>query len=353
MELSQYNLPQVSIIIPTKNRCSLLCETVESVRRQTYQNWEAIIVDDGSNDGTIEQMTLLSHQEPRIRFLRRRGERSGAPVCRNQGVEIATGDYIIFLDSDDALAPFCLEQRVSAMQTDANLDFAVFPCQLFREKPGDLALLWNKDTQENDIDRLLHLHDVPWQTTGPIWRRRALDHLGSWDENLLRWQDWELHFRALIKGLNYKKFTKPDCFWRVSTRDRETVGLNWTAEHIRCLENLLLQVHLILRQSQMLSQYRQYLLAGLYFWIAHRWIADQQDQEAVRVWKICREKQLIGTLEYWEGMLYFKMQKLSLGRRIISKYLRVRWTEELLARKSSSFHNTPLPDSSQVMVQAG
>lgn len=344
MKHSQDNSPKVSIIIPTRNRCLLLHETVESVRQQTYRNWEAIVVDDSSTDGTIEQMTQLSEQEPRIRFFERRGDRSGAPVCRNQGIAAATGDYMIFLDSDDALAPFCLEQRVRTMQADPVLDFAVFPCQLFREQPGDVALLWNQATPEPDIDRLLHLHDVPWQTTSPIWRRNALSQLGNWDENLLRWQDWEFHLRALIKGLKYKKFAEPDCFWRISTLNRETVGSSWAPEQIFCLEQLLSNVHLMLCQTQLLNEYRQRLLAGLYFWVAKQWLVHDRSQEAIQIWTVCREKQLIQTLEYWEGIWYFKVQNIGFLKRIAGKYLRMRWDKELLARRSNSFQNTPLSD---------
>lgn len=340
--ISSVPLPKVSIIIPTKNRCSLLRETLQSVLQQTYADWEAIVIDDDSTDETIEQIILLSRQEPRIRLLQREGDRSGAPVCRNQGIAAATGDLVIFLDSDDALAPFCLEQRVNAMQSHLDLDFAVFPCQLFCERPGDLALLWNADTSENDLDRLLHLHDVPWQTTSPIWRRQALNQLGAWDESLLRWQDWEFHFRSLIQGLRYKKFVTPDCFWRTSTSDRVTVGSNWTPEHVHCLEQLLSKVHSMLCQTQMLNKYRQHLLAGLYFWVANQWLVLSCHLEAVQTWKICRDKQLINPLEYWEGELYFKMQHFQLTKRLMNKYLRVRWTRELLARRSSSFQNTVL-----------
>lgn len=343
MELSCQALPKVSVIIPTKNRCSLLEETIASVCQQTYHHWETIVVDDGSTDGTIDRLTALSQQEPRLQFFRRHGDRSGAPVCRNQGIAAATGDYVIFLDSDDCLAPFCLEQRVNVMQTHLNLDFAVFPCQLFREQPGDLALLWNANTPENDLDRLLHLHDVPWQTTGPVWRREALDQLGIWDEELLRWQDWEFHVRSLIKGLRYEKFTEPDCFWRISTLSRETVGTTWTPEHIHCLEKLLSKVHLMLLQAQMLNEFRQRLLAGLYFWIANRWISRKNNQEAIRVWTRCREKLLIKSLEYQEGILYFKTQNIIPIKRVVRKYLTIRWTKALLAQKSSTFQNTPIP----------
>jgi glycosyltransferase involved in cell wall biosynthesis len=346
MEHRHHILPKVSIVIPTKNRCSLLWETVKSIRNQTYSNWEAIIVDDDSTDETVEQMSALSKEDPRLKVLPRSSNRPGAPVCRNEGLAVSTGDYVIFLDSDDCLAPLCLENRVRAMQDYPCLDFGVFPCQLFRSKPGDMALLWNAETQDNDLDRFLHLHDVPWQTTSPIWRRQALDRLGPWDESLLRWQDWEFHFRALIKGLRYKRFAEPDCFWRMHSPERKAIGSKWTAEQVRCIEQLLSKVYLMLSHRQMFNERRRYLLASLYFWIANRWVSIGERKEAARAWTICWGKKLIEKIEYWEGLFYFQMWFSPLTGLIAKLYLKIRWSKKLLPTKSITFKNTPLPQKS-------
>lgn len=344
MEYSHHNLPKVSIVIPTKNRYLLLYETVNSIRKQTYTNWESIIVDDGSTDETIEQMLALSKEDSRLRFIKRSGDRSGAPACRNIGVSASTGDYVIFLDSDDCLAPFCLENRVKAMQAYPSLDFGVFPCQLFQMKPGDVALLWNAETQENDIDRLLNFHDVPWQTTSPIWRRQALTRLGAWDESLLRWQDWEFHLRALIKDLVYKRFaTEPDCFWRMPTSVRESIGkLAHMPEHLRSNEQLFLKVYFMLSQAQLLNAHRKFLLAGLYFWLANRWLYCGAKNEAARLWTVCWGKKLIRKIEYWEGLFYFRVGNFSLARGLTRKYLEIRWGRNLRGKGSVTFQKTPL-----------
>jgi glycosyltransferase involved in cell wall biosynthesis len=344
-------LPKVSIVIPTKNRYPLLYEAVESVCKQTYSNWEALIVDDGSTDGTIEQMLALSEEEPRIRFIRRSGNQPGAPACRNEGVAVSTGDYIIFLDSDDCLAPFCLKNRVEAMETHPTLDFGVFPCQLFQITPGDVALLWNAQTQENDIDRLLNIYDIPWQTTSPIWRRQALTHLGVWDESLLRWQDWDFHFRALVKGLNYKRFSEPDCFWRMRTPGRDSIGaMEFTPEHIRSNERLFLKVYSMLSQEQMLDGHRRYLLARLYFWLANKWLACGAKKEAAKVWAVCREKKLIGNIEYQEGLFYFRVEDVRFAERLARKYLEKRWRRNLNVGYSTTFQKTLLSHDKSTII---
>jgi glycosyltransferase involved in cell wall biosynthesis len=73
----------VSIIIPTKNRCELLRETLASVVAQTYSEWEAIVIDDGSTDDTEQMVMTMAATERRVRFLRRERRPTGAATCRN------------------------------------------------------------------------------------------------------------------------------------------------------------------------------------------------------------------------------------------------------------------------------
>lgn len=333
-------LQKVSIIVPTKNRYSLFSETIKSIRAQTFSNWEAIIVDDGSSESCIQQMLTLFNGEPRIRFLRRKSDRDGACACRNEGIFASIGDYVIFLDSDDCLAPFCLEKRVKVMADNPNLDFAVFPCQIFEKQPGDIGLLWNSQTKENDIDRFLSL-DIPWQTASPIWRRQALIQLSGWDENLLSWQDWEFHLRVLIKGLTHEKFPEPDCFWRKPMH--ESIGLNsFIPEHLHSHEQLMQKLHRMLSEVQLLDSNRQEMLAGLYFFLAKSWLAHGKTTDAVRVWTVCLNNQLIGSIRYWEGLFYLKTSRIRGARRIGRKYLEMRWSKRMKSRYSHTFRNTPL-----------
>jgi hypothetical protein len=110
----------------------------------------------------------------------------------------------VFLDSDDALAPTCLQRRVEVMESNPNVDFAVFPTWVFHAIPGDSRLFWNQFTSENDLDRFLRF-DSPWHTSGPIWKKMSLRQKGPWDDRALCPQDWEFHIRAIAAGLSYIK----------------------------------------------------------------------------------------------------------------------------------------------------
>jgi glycosyltransferase involved in cell wall biosynthesis len=103
----------VSIILPTYNRAALLPRAIDSVMRQTWTNWELIVVDDGSTDNTAELMRAFS-EEPRIHLHRQ--EHSGPSAARNMGLKYAHGDYVCFLDSDDSYLPAHIELRESHMR---------------------------------------------------------------------------------------------------------------------------------------------------------------------------------------------------------------------------------------------
>lgn len=96
-------MPAVSIVLPTYNRADVIGRALDSVHRQTFADWELIVVDDGSTDGTA---TLFQDSDPRIRYVRQ--ENRGVYAARNRGLSLAQGRYITFLDSDDEWLPHYL-----------------------------------------------------------------------------------------------------------------------------------------------------------------------------------------------------------------------------------------------------
>jgi len=335
----------VSIIIPTLNRCDLLQETLASVLDQTHSDWEAIIVDDGSHDETMGKIGALSKKDSRIHLLKRRSSRSGAPVCRNEAINASTGEYIIHLDSDDCLAPTCLEKRIQIMESHRDLDFGVFPCQLFQSRPGDMQVFWNIDTGENVIDRFLAL-DVPWITVSSIWRRKAVLNNGPWDENLIRFQDWDFYLRALIKGFKYDRYPKPDCFWRY----RPSGDLHWEnrweyhlPSYLFSDERLFSSIHDMLTDAGLMNSTKKSLIVGLHFWLAQNWMFSQHKRsEAVRIWTSCFKKGLISKRIYLEGLCLFRIWNFQKLRESFRKYLKATWPKYALFTDSPTLKNANL-----------
>jgi teichuronic acid biosynthesis glycosyltransferase TuaG len=107
--------PLVSIITPAYNASQYIEETISSVLKQTFRNWEMIIVDDCSTDNTREKTKALGAEDERIRLICLE-ENGGAAVARNRGLQLARGRYIAFLDSDDCWKPQKLEKQLSFMK---------------------------------------------------------------------------------------------------------------------------------------------------------------------------------------------------------------------------------------------
>lgn len=207
----------VSILTPSFNREDLVAETLDSVLAQTWPHWEMLVVDDGSTDRTREIVAEYAARDSRIRLFDRTWQPKGACTCRNEGVAMCDGDYVMFLDTDDLIEPFCLENRVRAMDAAPELDFAIFPGLMFEHVPHDLGLWWNIDKPEDELTRQFRQDSIA-QGTGVLWRRESFVRIGMWDLELMLWQDIELFFRAYIQGYRYRKFfdLPPDLHNRIN-----------------------------------------------------------------------------------------------------------------------------------------
>lgn len=120
----------VSIIIPAFNAALFIDETLDSVLGQSYSNWQAIIVNDGSTDNTTE--VLCKRNDPRIRVLNQ--VNAGVSHARNHGLAQAEGEFIVFFDADDIMTPDFLRTRVDALQKNPAAGFAGGLVETFPEK---------------------------------------------------------------------------------------------------------------------------------------------------------------------------------------------------------------------------
>ena len=213
---------RISVIIPHFNRADLLHQTLKSLQQQQQCSaWEAVVVDDGSE--VAEWARAQAFSDSRVKFYRRTDGIKGPSRCRNLGLEQARGAYVMFLDSDDLVASWCIETRLQWVQQQRNADAWVFPVMLFRNAPGDLNLLWNRLEGEEDLRRFL-LSDPPWHTSSTVWRSDVIRRLGGFNERVMYGDDADLHIRALIQKVAFRKqcAVLPDIFIRRSETGRIT-----------------------------------------------------------------------------------------------------------------------------------
>jgi glycosyltransferase involved in cell wall biosynthesis len=117
--------PRVSVITPFRNAAATIGETIASVRAQTYGDWEQLLVDDGSTDGSVELVERLAAEDPRLRLVRSR-RRLGAAGARNEGIRLARGRFIAFLDADDLWRPGKLAAQVPVLEGGAGIVFSSY-----------------------------------------------------------------------------------------------------------------------------------------------------------------------------------------------------------------------------------
>jgi len=297
-------MPRVSVIIPIYNRERLLPNTLDSVANQTFGDWECVLVDDHSVDKSFQVATEYATRDGRFVALRRKGERGNANVCRNQGFAASSGEYIVFLDSDDLLTSACLEERVQFMDLHCDLDFAVFAGELFLLVPGDLGQAQNSSDGSDDLTASLTL-DHPWGTPNPIWRRKSLRRVGPWDEELVKWQDVEFHVRALVKGMRYQRSSLRDVYVRLRREPGPDGASKSRASRdaLRKADRWLATVENCLRQHGAWNSDHSKHLAALHFWFAERMCESGDLPRSLRTWRRAAERELVSCFTLLQGML--------------------------------------------------
>lgn len=310
-------MPRVSVIIPCYNRAVLICETIDSVRAQTFDDWEVIVVDDHSLDPSLVVAHRYARWDRRIHAVLRKGDRKGGNICRNQGFSLAKGDYIIFLDSDDLLSPTCIEQRVADMDGSPDCGFGVYQTELFKLAVGDRRVLWNTYNESSDLHRFLSL-DTVWLTTGPIWRRSALEQLGGFDENVVSYQDWDLHVRALIAQVKYFKKAISDNFHRENLEkgDQITAIKERHPDHLKCHEALFERTFHSLHRAGLVDRTVRRCVAAMFWSVAKFWNAKKDHRAADKVWLKAAELGLCSHRRYVEGRIILRTVSLCSNHRL-------------------------------------
>lgn len=329
--------PAISIVTPTLNRVALLGETMDCVAAQDFPDWEHIIVDDGSSDGTAQEVQRRSASDPRIRWIARDGAKRGASICRNIGLEAARSDLIIFLDSDDLMDRDSLSLRHAAMTRNLDVDFCVFRTGVFSKVPGDLGRELDPEMLGDDLLRFLFF-EIPWQTTAPTWRREALHRLGGFDETLLSWQDVDLHIRAIGGGMRYLRFRRVDHHMRWHWEDTKvSIMQRRSADHLRSANAVIEKFERVIREGPGMNWVRQRALCSLYFLVAQLWLNIGDRRSAQRTWARARQRKLAPSALHISGALLLALQGLTgpwpYTERAINKwkgYVRMRTNPELV-----------------------
>jgi glycosyltransferase involved in cell wall biosynthesis len=189
-------MPRVSVIIPTFNRREYVQDSLESVFSQSYSNYEIIIIDDGSSDGTGE--VLESRYGESIHYIWQ--ENQGESVARNRGINIAQGEYIAFLDSDDRWVKDKLLKQVHVL--DEKVEAGVVFCQAWiiddnGNRIDNKPLGMNLDVSNVTFENLMLRNQIGSISSSMI-RKKVFDELGGFDTEIQYGEDLDLWLRIAI-----------------------------------------------------------------------------------------------------------------------------------------------------------
>lgn len=182
--------PQVSVIIPTKDRAALLGRALESVLRQTYQGFEIIVIDDNSLDNTGLCVHNYRSKDARIKYLKN-GKNLGGSASRNAGIRNSQGSYVAFLDDDDIWLPEKLDEQMR-LAKDSGCKFVT--CGR-RNESGE----FRKNVIPPGIITLERLFrsNVIGSASAVLVEKSVFEKTGLFDENLKSAQDWDMWVRIL------------------------------------------------------------------------------------------------------------------------------------------------------------
>ncbi len=189
------NRPEIALITPVYNTGEIILETAESVLGQSFQGWEWIIVDDGSDEETYELLRQVEQRDDRIQLLRQQNKL--APAARNLGVQNSEAPFLKFLDADDLLGENLLQVQIEAARQQP--DQVVFSESLILiDLPGQEKRLLptaGKDLISDDL-LLSHLMDRSGYPGSFLFPRSIVEKIGPWDESLIADQDGDYIMRA-------------------------------------------------------------------------------------------------------------------------------------------------------------
>ncbi|HAA29254.1 MAG TPA: glycosyl transferase [Cyanobacteria bacterium UBA8553] len=206
--------PQVSVVVPAYNVCSYIEQALVSLERQSFQEFEAIVVDDGSTDGTAEVARLFKERDSRFQLLHKHN--GGLSSARNHGIRHARGQYIALLDGDDAYEPDKLATHVALLDRTPEVGVVYSASRAIRDdgRPTFISLS-GKPVMSDPLLALLCKNFIG-HGSNAVFRRCIFDEVGEFDEGLRSSEDIDFWLRiAATQRWRFHRIPQVLCRYRV------------------------------------------------------------------------------------------------------------------------------------------
>ena len=273
--------PLVSVVIPAFNRERVIDKAIRSVLAQTFQDFEIIVVDDGSRDETVKKALALAYSEPRVRMFRSETNH-GAQAARNAGARAARGKWLSFLDSDDEWLPTSLEVRLRIASVE-NVEVVHSDCYILQKNmPQEL---FNVPALRGEV------YSELLGSPGPMFQAmlisaNAFAQIGGLDETIVAYQEWDTAIR-LGKHFRFGYVTAPTFVFNCQgtdtiSKDERRAAQGYKQVVRKHLLPIMLRLgpraiskhyHLIARYFSLAGEYKQARIASLsafFYWPSPR-----------------------------------------------------------------------------------
>lgn len=207
-------LPKVSVIIPTYNRQDFILEAINSVLSQDFLDFELIIVDDGSTDETSSRIATI--QDPRLSYILQ--DNQGRSHARNRALEVARGQYIAFLDSDDAYLSDKLDIQVSYMDANPSVGMIYTSARCIDENGHELTERYIASVSGRIYRHIAFFRPVTITLPTVMIRRDLFAQVGGFDENMSRFEDTDM-WRRLSKATDIYAMAAETCLLRTHSEN--------------------------------------------------------------------------------------------------------------------------------------
>ena len=189
-------MPMITVVLPSYNSMRYIAETMETVLNQTYQDFEVLVVNDGSTDGTPNWVDQLSQREPKVRMVSQANQ--GLAGARCTGVINARGKYIAFIDDDDLWEPTKLEKQVNSLESNSQAGLCYTWTALADSNGKATGRVIASNAEGNVWQQMTEMNIVCCGST-PMIRRSCFDEVGLFDHQISPSDDWDMWWRIAAK----------------------------------------------------------------------------------------------------------------------------------------------------------
>lgn len=251
-------MASISVVVPVYNGEKTIKETLESVLKQTFTNFELIIINDGSHDKTLEVISSIKDNRLQVYSY----PNAGLAASRNRGITRANAEYISFIDADDLWIPDKLESQFNALKTHPEAAVAYSWTDYIDEHSQFLGKGSHITVNGNIYPHLL-LTDILENGSNPLIRKQAFSEVGNFDESLHAAEDWDMFLR-LASRYHFIAVSSPQVLYRISSNSMSANVLQQERESLKVIENAFQQA------PESLQYLKKPSLANLYKYLIYK-----------------------------------------------------------------------------------